>query len=257
MKKKNITSVLALICIFALITAFFTGCAKVAAESSTETNNENVISARIVTAKDGNLLITSNSGLYFISAEKGTAISKNGKSLNAADLKPGMDIQIVFDGMVLETYPAQIPNVETIKITAENDDKISLYEEAAKHIFEERADKDFEKSKIETVALDLTGLSDLSKEEKSALEYVLRNYFYSECGADTIRSNYDELQENGRITKGGEFKNGVIISVATDKAKGFSLSLVRSVLCGYGYTGCTAKFKDGEWKISYGDAWIS
>lgn len=261
MKNKKLVSLLAVICLFAVAVSTFIGCTKSAAVENEPTDtNENIIAAQIaqiISAKDGELLVTSDSGLYFLNVDKKTSVSKDGKALDGTALRPGMKIQIAFDGNILETYPARIANADTIKITAEEDDKISLYSEAVKHIFEEREGKDFYKEKLETVALDLTELSSLSNAEKNALEYVLRNYFYSQTEADLIRSSYEELSESGRL-KDGEFKDGLIISVKSGKSKNsFSLSLLAGSLCGYGYEKCTAKLNGGEWKISYDGAWVS
>ncbi len=258
MKNKKLLSLLALICLFAVAVSAFTGCTNsAAAENEPTDTNENIIAAQIVSAKDGELLVTSDSGLYFLTVGEKTSVSKDGKALEKTDLRPGMKIQIAFDGSVLETYPARIANIEAVKITAEEEDKISLYSEAVKHIFEERKGKDFYEENLETVALDLTELSELSKAEKTALEYVLRNYFFSHTEADLIRSSYEELSKSGRL-KDGEFKNGLIISIKSGKGKNsFSLSLIAGSLCGYGYEKCTAKLKNGEWKISYDDVWVS
>lgn len=259
MKRKTLAALSAALIVLTAAALLLTGCTKgVAAESDADSPDENVISAQIVSVSDGSLLVTADSGLYFVSADEKTAVSKDGKQLDKNALKPGMTVMIRFDGTVLESYPAQIPNTEAIKVTAEGEDKISLYAEAAKHIFEMRLGKDFEKDDIETVALDLTQLSSLSKAEKSALEYVLDNYFYTEAELNVIRSSYSELSDSGMLDKNGEFKNGVIIALKDgEHKKSFSLSLVAGSTCGYGYGDCTATLKNGEWKINYGGVWIS
>lgn len=258
MKSGKTTSAAALLCVLAVFVSLFTGCTQSAAEDGNDLKSKAVISAQIISASKDSLLVTADSGLYVVALKENTPVTQDGNNVDKGKLMPGMKVQIGFGGEVLETYPAQIPNTEAIKIISQDDDNVALYLEAAKHIFEERAGKDFEKSEISTVALDVTKLSTLSKNEKNALEYVLRNYFYTETGADVIRSSYEELSSGGRLTKEGEFKNGVIISLAASEGKKtFSLSLTHSGLGGYGYESCTAKRKNGAWQISYDDAWIS
>lgn len=253
MKKKKLFALLALFCAFALAASCLTGCTNRAkAENEPTLSNENNLDALIVSAKDGELLVTSSSGLYFLTVGEKAEVLKNGKPLGKNDLRAGMNVRIKFDGIILETYPARIPNAKRLLVESEGEDKISLYREAVEHIFEERKGKDFDEAALKTVALDLTKLSDLSAAEKSALEYLLRNYFYSQNTADVIRSTFDGLSQSGRT------ENSLVITLKSGKGKNsFSLSQISGSLGGYGYDSCKATLKNGEWQIDYGGSWIA
>lgn len=244
-----------LLCLALLLALTLTACTRSAAvnEEPKEAPSAS-LSAYLVENDNGSLFVSSeDSGLYFVSAEK-AVIKKGNKALSVSELKPGMTLQIGFDGSVCESYPAQIPNALTIEVTDETDDKVSLYAQALKYIYENGERADWEK----TIFLDLTKLTSLSNGQKSALAYVMSNYYHTKTEADVVRSSYEELKAQGRL-ENGSLKNGVIFSVRESESKkgAFEVSQWWSPLGALGFSGCTAKLKDGKWDISYGDAWIS
>ncbi len=252
MKRK----IISLVCLFALVLSVFTACTKGAAANNEKTSDPKssaVLSAYIVEAnkKTKTLLVSSNDGLLFVSADN-AVVEKDGKTLSYEDLKPGMTVKIGYDGSVLESYPGQISNIETIKVVSQEDDKISLFKEMFIHIYENR-----EKLEDETtIALDFTKITSLSKEQKAALFYVLGNYFSTKTEADVIESSYEELKKHGRLKDEYSFPGGIILSVGENEDGTFSGSWWKSGLCASGFN-CTAKMKNGEWKINYGEFWIS
>lgn len=250
MKRK----IIALCCLLALVISVFVGCVKGSAANEDPTADPKsaaVLSAYVVEKSGNDILISSNEGLLFVSCDK-VAIEKDGKELSFSDIKPGMTVKIGYDGAVLESYPGQIANTETIKVISQEEDKISLYKEAFEYIFDNREKLENEK----TIALDFSGITSLSDEQKNALEYVLSNYFRSKTDADVIRSSYEELSNHGRI-KDYYFKNGIILSATENKNGTFNISWWKSGLCASGFESCKAKMSGDKWKISYGDAWIS
>lgn len=247
--KRNIA---AIICILALAVSFLTACTVSEAadtSSSTQEKNEAVLSAYIVEKDKNDLLVTADSGLYFVSI-KNAKVQSGSKELETEKLKAGMSVLIGFNGAVLESYPAQIA-ADSVKILSETDDKISLYSTALKHLCN---DEGFF-SDIKTVALDFSTPS-LSEPQKTALCYVLSNYLRSKAEVDVIQSSYKELEKDGRI-KDGSYKDGIILSVEENENNTFSVSWYIGPLGAEGYSGCTAKMRGGEWKIDYGTAWIS
>ncbi|MDO4379958.1 MAG: hypothetical protein Q4D20_03695 [Clostridia bacterium] len=250
MKRKIIASIL----LFAVVLTAFSGCTKGSAANenpSSAPQSGNSFSGYIVENTGKDLLVASKDGLDFVSTES-AKIQRDGKELSALDLKPGMTVKIDFDGTVLETYPGQIPNVGSITVTAEEEDKISLFKEAFIHIFETRENLGEEK----TIALDFSKITSLSDEQICALEYVLENYFSSKTKANVIRGSYEELEKNG-VIKDNFFPDGIILSLSEEKGNKFSVSWWKGGTCASGFSDCTAKMKNGEWVINYGDAWIS
>lgn len=250
MKRK----IIALCCLLALVISAFVGCAKSSAaneDPSTDPKSAAVLSAYVVEKGNNDILVSSNEGLFFVSCN-GAAIEKDGKELAFSDIKPGMTVKIGYDGAVLESYPGQIQNTETIKVVSQEKDKISLYKEAFEYIFDNREKLENE----QTIALDFSGITSLSDAQKNALEYVLGNYFRSKTDADVIRSSYEELSMHGRI-KDFYFKNGILLSATENQNGSFNISWWKSGTCASGFENCKAKTVGDSWKISYGDAWIS
>lgn len=254
MKNRKTLSIIAAICLFALMIPLFCGC-------SAKTDNENVIKSEatiegeIISVRNGELLVSSDSGLYFVSTDEKTAVSKKGRELEKSELCPGMAVQIGYNGMVQETYPGMV-YAEQINVTAEEGSKINLYAEALKHIIEENERPQMKT--VKTIALDFTELTDLSDRQKDALEYLLTNYFMQKSDAELIRSSYQELLKDGRLTKDGEFEDGVIFSIGNNKGqKSFFVSQNWAALNADGCRDCTAKFRDGDWEIKYDGLWVS
>lgn len=247
MKRK----IAAIICVLALAALFLSACTKGSAtdEATDKTpQNENVLSAYVVSSSGKDLLVTAQEGLYFVSLE-GARVLKNAKELEKARLKAGMSVQIGFNGVVLESYPAQI-TADVIKVTDETQDKISLFEKVLEEFLNQREDY----SGLKTVALDFTKLS-VSEPQKNALEYVFTNYLRTKTNADVIRSTREKLEKEGRL-EDGIFKNGVILSLKENEDSTYDFCAYTGPLGAEGST-FRAKMKNGEWKIDYTGYWIS
>lgn len=248
MKRKIIASVL----LFALVLTVFVGCTKgKAADDKKEPQDEPTLSGYVIENTSGNILVSSEDGLTFVSTE-GAKIMNGQKEISASELKPGMNVKITYDGAVLESYPGQIPNTRTIKVMSQENDKVSLYKKAVIHTYEEREKLGEEK----TIALDFSEITSLDEDQKNALEYVLGNYFATKTDANVIRGSYKELEKNG-VIKNNAFNDGIILSVSEKGENKFSVGWWKSGTCASGFSDCTAKIKSGEWVINYGDAWIS
>lgn len=250
--KRKISVMLTLICVLLASSLLLTGCTKgSAADTPTGvTEDETTLSAYVVRNSGNDLLVTADSGLYFVSLD-GVKVFKNSKELESGKLSAGMSVLIGYDGSILETYPAQIASARTVKIVSEAEDKISLYEQALKKVFDESGSF----SDLKTVALDFSSVT-LTEPQKNALWYVLSNYLRTKTEANVICKSYDELQKDGRVSEEG-FKDGVILSVKEGKSNTFSVGWYKGPLGAGGYSDCTAKLHGGEWKIDYKTAWIS
>lgn len=251
MKRK----IISLILIFTLVVSVFVGCTNSTAANanpSSELKSRSNLSAYVVENNNGELLVSSKEcGLIFVST-KPAKLKENGKEISASEIKPGMTVKIGFDGAILESYPGQIPNTETVTVVARQDDRISLFKEAFEHIYENREELEDEK----TIALDFSKITSLSDEQKSALEYLLRNYFSTKTEANVIIANLQDLEERGAV-KNLCFPGGILLSVEEKDEKTLSVRWWKSGLCASGFDDCTAKLSGDGWKIDYGAAWIS
>ncbi len=236
-----------IISVLLLFAVLFAACAKGTAANEPELGNY-VLPAYIVKNSGKDLLVTAEEGLYFVSLSE-SKVYENSKEIGKEELKAGMSVQIGFDGVVLESYPAQI-TADIIKVTGETQDKISLFEKVLEEYFNQREDYSW----FKTVALDFTKLS-VSEPQKNALEYVFTNYLSTKTNADVIRSTREKLEKEGKL-KNGIFENGVILSI---KENGDSTYDFRAYTGPLGAEGSTfkAKMKNGEWKIDYTGYWIS
>ena len=251
--KRKISVVFAITCILFAFSLLLTGCTKGSAADTTppgETEDENTLSAYVVKNSGNSLLVTADSGLYFVSLD-GVKVFKNSKELESGNLSAGMSVLIGYDGNILESYPAQIASAHTVKIVSEAEDKISLYEQALKKVFDESGTF----SDLKTVALDFSSVT-LTEPQKNALWYVLSNYLSTKTEANVICKSYDELEKDGMVGEEG-FKDGVILSVKESEHNTFSVGWYKGPLGAGGYSDCTAKLRGGEWKIDYKTAWIS
>lgn len=160
-------------------------------------------------AEDGSLLLAGLDGgagdVYRVSSKReGLEIYLDGEKADAAALKDGMTIQITWDGLVLETYPAQIPGtpiIEAWSIGSEENpggtyyDLCGLYLQVLNDLWEKDPALNENKTMI---GLDLTqapgGLTD---SEKSALAHR----FGELHGVEVYLTTFEQLKEEGALTE--------------------------------------------------------
>ncbi len=254
MKRKTIVSLCVLLLALSVLSGCTVGKATGKDDSPSGKTSAAELTAYVVENNNGSLLVTGEEGLLFVSTDTAT-VEKDGKTISNTDLESGMTVKIGYSGNILETYPGRINDAETVLVVSQQADKVSLYTQALKYIFD---DSEENKNK-KTIAIDLTGISSLDESKKSAIEYLLKNYVFSFGEKNVIRSSYDELMAQGRITDDYNFDDGdgVIISLKENENDSFAISWWIGGLCASGCDNCTAKFSGGEWKINYTGFWIS
>ncbi len=94
-------------------------------------------------------------------------ISVHIENLDIADV--GDVISFDFNGMVQDTYPAQISNISKIQLVEEKGDTIGVYRESLLEL--RNTDSGLDKNATEIV-LDLSGINNLTSTEKEALTYL-------------------------------------------------------------------------------------
>lgn len=89
-----------------------------------EQKSDVTFTATIKELYDGSILVSGDkdeNSNYIYESEftfgtKDLKITKDGKEILVNDLKVGDHIMVIFDGVIQETYPAQLPNVKEIRI---------------------------------------------------------------------------------------------------------------------------------------------
>lgn len=113
-------------------------------------------------------------------------------------------------------------------------------------------------SGITVAAFDLTGVSNLTEEEKSALIYLVGR----DLGLDTMAGTFEELCEAGIIDKEKMvFENGILFEIETketgDNRFEFNASKWRSGLGAYLFMDCVAEKNGENWSYTVGVQAIS
>lgn len=177
------------------------------------------------------------------------------RATDASDLKAGQIVEIGFSGMIMESYPAQLGEPVYLKITSQGDDLVGFYQTVFDDLW--NVDQGLN-SDIETMAFDLSKVSNLSDSEKSALIYIVSGSH----GLFGISGTFDELAEQGYINKDQlYFEKGVLFQLEiTDMKKDgfvFNASKWRSGDGAYFYQDCSAFENSGTWEYTVGSEAIS
>lgn len=208
---------------------------------------EAVLEAKVM-EKQGNSYLVINRGedaknaqLYTLGSEK--------------ELKVGELVDIYYNGMVLESYPAQLGEVYGIKKVGEEECLADLYLNVFKDLYE--MDEGLN-SDIEEIALNLEEVSNLSSLEKEYLFYRI----WCDYQKETFFSTYEKLKEEGRIIDNGmNYPDGILVTIKVEEKEedsfSFSLEKWRSGLGAIGYNNGKAKKEAGKWSYQPGDFWIS
>lgn len=180
-------------------------------------------------------------------------VDENGKSISAADLRSGMILEVIWDGMVAESWPCQIW-VESVRVVEQDDDLVGLYRQVISDLWE--TDSGLNHG-VEMLGFDFSALTNLTEQERIALEYL------ASCdlglGLQYAVGTWEELCDQGYIDRENLYwENGVFFSLEIAKAPGkasfvFSAEKWRSGLGAIFYTDCTAKRgADGQWSYEPG-----
>lgn len=196
------------------------------------------------------------------------SVSLDNVDETAGKLQPGAVVELVYDGCVLETWPGQIPGVESVTVVEQGEDIMTLYLKVLDQVYQEDPGLNPEGSMESSITygFDLTGVQNLEQGEKETLAYLFT------CAHDTdwekaqpaghVLGTYEELVEQGYID--GEklsFENGLLFTIKDEPAKNgkfaFSVTKWRGGDGAIFYTECQAEKKDGQWDYELGGFAIS
>ncbi|HKL99755.1 MAG TPA: hypothetical protein VJZ06_07610 [Mobilitalea sp.] len=177
-----------------------------------------------------------------------------GNKIGGDQLKAGDIVKISFNGVILESYPAQI----TANIVELLDHNILIdgYMALIDDIYQEDSGLNGEITMLAFDSTDWIGLSEIEKE--TILSLVEEKY-----GLETLQGTFDELAEQGLIDKENlYFEKGVLIEIsemeydADNKTIKGSISKWRGGLGAIG-ADVKAKLEGDKWKITKTNQWIS
>lgn len=222
----------------------------------------NVFRAEVIEAGD-HLLVTpdkdsnefKSSDRIAVGLNQASITDEDGNTITVEELKPGDYLEITYDGIIAESYPAQI-NAAEIQKTGHNQ-LLDGYLAIIDDIWQEDAGLNGD---IEMIALDTTGWISVSNIEKEIIFAKLKEAY----GYEIIEGTFDELSEQGLIDKDNlYFPKGVQITISdmtydADKVKiTCAIKKWRSGDGAIGSDDVTAKCKDGKWEITKDGMWIS
>ncbi|NCB62967.1 MAG: hypothetical protein EOM52_05035 [Clostridia bacterium] len=170
-------------------------------------------------------------------------------------LEDGMMVEIGYGGTVMETYPAQLGAVVSIKVLdEEKSDLAGLYLQVFEDLW--AVDPGLNDG-ITQLGVDLTKLKGLSDSEKSALAYV----FGMDHGIMPVLGTWAELRDQGYFASAGgeglyQWEDGCLFSVEGD-TDSFHAQKWRSPLGAYVFYECSAKEEEGTWTYEAGSEMIS
>lgn len=196
--------------------------------------------------------------LTFVGVSNAEIMDESGRTITAADLKPGMVIEVIWDGMVAESWPCQIW-VDEVRVAEQQDDLVGLYRTVLNDLWENDSALNHD---AELLGLDFSTLTNLPEMEKDALAYLFS------CdvglGLEYVFGTWEELRDQGYID--GEnlyWENGVFFSLQLVGEPGegsftFDAEKWRSGLGAIFYTDCAAKRGTaGQWTYEPGGFAIS
>lgn len=176
------------------------------------------------------------------------------KKVDLGEIQIGDSIKITYNGLILESYPAQI-TANYINILESNlliDGYITIIDDIYK-------DDSALNSDINMIAFNLSETKILSEADKEILFIKLHDMY----GLEIKESTFDQLVEEGLINKEElYFPKGILINISNaeynedKKTLKFDIEKWRSGLGAIGYEG-KAKFDGEKWTISKENMWIS
>lgn len=170
-------------------------------------------------------------------------------------LKPGMTVEITYDGGILETYPGQI-TAGALHATGYDDGLISLYYEVLEDLYGENGDGLNEECLY--FGFDLTAADGLTSEEQQALGWI----FAGSHGCTPLYGTIEELGAEGYIDMENLcWEDGLHFEIKASDISEDSFTLEctkwRSGLGACGYK-LSAEKKDGIWTAAEtGEYWVS
>ncbi len=180
---------------------------------------------------------------------------QSGESITGDELKLGDIISITYNGMINESYPAQI-SASAIQVTGHNH-IIDGYLAIIDDIYQEDPGLNGD---ISMIAFDTTEWVDVTQPEKEMILSQINKIY----GLETREGTFDQLLEEGLIDNENlYFPKGILIKISKLKINEdkdvikYAIEKWRSGLGAIGSDDAKAKFDGAKWNITKKDTWIS
>lgn len=148
-------------------------------------------------------------GLCSASVKNDKITGADGGAITVDELRPGMILDITWSGIIAESYPG-ILTADEVRVVEQGDDLVGLYCNILTELWAETG----QKTGVERLGLDFSGLTDLSDAEQQALAYLTacKLEMFSCYAAGT----WDELMSDNHIAMDGEgyWTNGMLLSLS-------------------------------------------
>lgn len=196
-----------------------------------------------------------SSDKMYVGLTGASIMNKSGEDITKEELKPGDIIKITYNGIILESYPAQIgaSKVEVIDHNLVIDGYMAIIDD----IYQKDPGLNGD---IEMIALDTTGWVELTQIEKEMIFSMMTEKY----GMEVIDKTYEQLVEEGLVDKENlYFPKGILIDIENIKINDeknkitYKISKWRSGLGAIGSDDVTAEFDGSEWEITMDNMWIS
>lgn len=193
--------------------------------------------------------------IYLINTSSADVADKDGNPRDTDSLKPGMLVDVAYDGTIQESYPMGLGGVSRIILKEQGDDIAGLYRTVVDDLYE--VDPGLNDN-AEIFAFDLTSVSNITEAEKAALIYMIGNDYRVQSMAAT----FDELSEQGYIDKDKKyFEKGLLFIIEDNAVSGdsftFDAQKWRSGLGAYFFVDYTASKTSQGWSYTIGSEMIS
>ena len=200
------------------------------------------------------LIASDEEGLLWVTLTDAQLLDTDSRAVDRAVLPLGSPVEVGYNGLVEETYPAQT-GADYLQLTGEGDDLVGLYRMVLADLWQEDEGLN---SGVTTLALDLTGVTTLTEPEKEALTYL----FGVDRQMEVQRATFDELCQQGLIDEENlVFLNGLLFTLSDGEreADGFVFNAQKwaSGLGAYFYTDCRATRQADGWTYTVGAHAIS
>ena len=182
-------------------------------------------------------------------------LNVEGEEISLNDLRVGDLVEIIYNGVILESYPAQISSYR-IQLKEESL-LINGYMALIDDIYQEDSALN---SDITILAIDTTDMTNITEIEKQRLFIKLQDKY----GLEVVEGTFDELVKEGLIDKDNLlFDEGVLIKIKKpiyDEKKNCLKCGTKKWRSGTGAIGSddvTAQYDGTTWKITKKGMWIS
>lgn len=228
----------------------------------TSEDDSNIIFKAEVIETGNSLLITpdqesneyKSSDKISVSLNDAKLMNQEDKEISKEDIKVGDIIEVTYNGVIMESYPAQI-TASSIKVVDHNiviDGYLAIIDD----LYQE---DEALNSGIKKIAFDTSKWIELTDIEKEMLFAKVKELY----GYEVIEGTYDELAEEGIIDKENLlFQDGILITLSNmqyNEEKSELTCDTRKWRSGKGAIGAnvTAQYDGTNWNITKDGMWIS